>query len=75
MNHTCVTECFLEQCRKDGILKNYSVLNLVPVRRLLRKSLCFLYCYMTFLFLLLALFCSIIELEKLSTMSDVEYKK
>ena len=75
MNYTCVTECLLEQCRKAGILKNYSVLNPVSIRRLLRKSLCFLYCYMTFLFLSLALFCSIIELEKLLTMSDAEYKK
>ena len=74
MNHTCVTKYFPEQSRKVNILKNYFVLYLVSPRNLLNKSLDFLYCYKAYMYLLTALFCQIIELEKLSTTIDVEYK-
>ena len=74
MNHTFVTECLLGQSRKTDILKNFPVLNFVCPRRLLRKK-CVFDIAKTFFFFLLVLFCEIIELEKLQTKSDVEYKK
>ena len=41
MNHTCVVECLLEQSRKVGVLENFSELNIVSPRCLLRKlSVC-----------------------------------
>ena len=47
MNHNCVNQCFLGKSKKNDILKNYFVLSLVSPRRLLRKKLCFWYCYNT----------------------------